>query len=99
MSSAAQKLFAKHGLDLLAHGAHARDICATCWRCSWKSGVRNNSATTGFAVWRGLAHGGGLRLDRLEERLDGMYNYASGSSPRSVRAKSSNVSFGHGLFP
>jgi hypothetical protein len=28
-----------------------------------------------------------------------MYGYASGSNPRTLRSKSANVSFGHGLFP
>ena len=87
------------GLDLLAHGAHAQHICTTGWCCSLEVGraqqqlhdpLRHlarhaNTVVSGFIDWK---HG-----------WSGMYTFASGSSPRTMRNKSSNVSFGHGLFP
>lgn len=66
---------------------------------TWASGVRNNSATTGFATWRALPNRVVSGFIDYRRGWAGMYAYASGFSPRQIRAKSSNVSFGHGLFP
>ena len=65
----------------------------------WKSGARNNSYTLGFASWRGQSNGVVIGWIDWKNGWAGMYTYASGFSPRQIRAKSSNVSFGHGLFP
>jgi hypothetical protein len=65
----------------------------------WKSGARNNSAATGFASWRGTGLGVVSGWIDWKNGWSGMYSYASGSNPRSLRSKSSNVSFGHALFP
>ena len=65
----------------------------------WKSGARNNSATTGFASWRSTGLGVVSGWIDWKNGWSGMYTYASGSSPRSLRSKSTNVSFGHALFP
>ena len=87
------------GLDLLAHGAHAQHICTTGWCCSLEVGRAQqqlhdplrrlardaNTVVSGCIDWK--------------NGWSGMYNFASGSSPRTMRSKSSNVSFGHGLFP
>ena len=66
---------------------------------AWKSGVRNNSATTSFAGWRGTGLGVVAGWIEWKNGWSGMYAYASGTQPRALRAKSSNTSFGHGLFP
>jgi hypothetical protein len=85
--AAAAVLVALTGSAALAHNA------------GWKSGARNNDATTGFAGWRGTG------LEVVSGWIDwrngwsGMQSYAGGSNPRTLRSKSSNVSFGHGLFP
>jgi hypothetical protein len=69
------------------------------WAGSWKSGVRNNGYTVPFAGWRQTSLGVVTGWIDWRNGWTGMYNYVSGSSPRSLRAKASNVSFGHGLFP
>jgi hypothetical protein len=85
--AAAAVLVALTGSAALAHNA------------GWKSGARNNDAATGFAGWRGTG------LEVVSGWIDwrngwsGMQSYASGRNPRTLRSKSSNVSFGHGLFP
>jgi hypothetical protein len=66
---------------------------------SWKSGARNNDATIPFAAWRGTSLSVVVGWIEYRKGWAGMYAYASSSSPRQLRAKSSNVSFGHGLFP
>jgi hypothetical protein len=66
---------------------------------AWKSGVRNNSYTNSFATWRATNNTVVSGWIDWKNGWSGMYSYASGSSPRSMRSKSSNVSFGHGLFP
>ncbi|MGD9740980.1 MAG: hypothetical protein AB7U48_16460, partial [Bauldia sp.] len=66
---------------------------------SWKSGTRNNNATVPFASWRGTPLGVVVGWIEYRKGWGGMYAYASSGSPRHLRAKSSNVSFGHGLFP
>jgi beta-mannanase len=52
-----------------------------------------------FASWRGT----NLRVVAgwidWRNGWSGMNRYASGTQPRSLRSKSPNVSFGHGLFP
>lgn len=67
----------------------------------WKSGTRNTGVTSAsnFATWRGTSLGVVSGWIDWRNGWTGMYNYASGSNPRSLRAKSANVSFGHGLFP
>ena len=88
VAAATAVLMAVTGSAALAHNA------------GWLSGARNNDATTAFAHWRGTP-----RLGVVSGWIDwkngwsGMYNYASGRNPRTLRSKSSNVSFGHGLFP
>ena len=59
----------------------------------------DNSATTGFASWRSTGLGVVSGWIDWKNGWSGMYTYASGSSPRSLRSKSTNVSFGHALFP
>ena len=68
---------------------------------SWKSGTRTTSTTTAtaFATWRGTALGVVSGWIDWQNGWTGMYNYASGSNPRTLRSQSSNVSLGHGLFP
>lgn len=66
---------------------------------SWRSGARNNSATIPFASWRGTGLGVVVGWIEYRKGWSGMYAYASSSSPRQLRAKSANVSFGQGLFP
>jgi hypothetical protein len=66
---------------------------------AWKSGVRNNSYTTPFATWRATSNTVVSGFIDWKHGWSGMYTFASGSSPRTMRNKSSNVSFGHGLFP
>jgi hypothetical protein len=65
----------------------------------WRSGVRNNDTTISFASWRGSRLGVVSGWIDWKKGWSGMYSYASGTQPRALRAKSSNVSFGHGLFP
>jgi hypothetical protein len=65
----------------------------------WKSGARNNDATVGFAGWRGTPLGVVSGWITWKSGWSGMHSYASGRNPRTLRSKSSNVSFGHGLFP
>ncbi|MGD9507329.1 MAG: hypothetical protein AB7I59_01150 [Geminicoccaceae bacterium] len=65
----------------------------------WRSGVRNNNTTNSFATWRGSSLGVVSGWIDWKHGWSGMYSYASGTQPRALRAKSSNVSFGHGLFP
>lgn len=65
----------------------------------WKSGTRNNSYTTSFASWRGSSLGVVSGWIEWKNGWSGMYSYVSGTNPRTLRRKSSNVSFGHGLFP
>ena len=74
----------------------------------WLSGARHkgNLSATAFAAWRG-----DTRLGVVPGWIDwrngweGMYKYASGSSPRTLNNLSMsgtngpNVSFAHGLFP
>ncbi|HEX6016101.1 MAG TPA: hypothetical protein VFY87_30720, partial [Geminicoccaceae bacterium] len=73
---------------------------ALAHNAGWLSGARNNDAATAFARWRGTP-----RLGVVSGWIDwkngwsGMYNYASGRNPRTLRSKSPNVSFGHALFP
>jgi len=66
---------------------------------SWKSGARNNNATIPFAAWRGTPLSVVVGWIEYRKGWAGMYAYASSSSPRQLRSKSSDVSFGHGLFP
>ena len=66
---------------------------------AWKSGVRNNSFTTPFASWRANPNAVVSGFIDWQHGWSGMYTFASGSGPRTMRSKSSNVSFGHGLFP
>ena len=82
------------GIAILAVSAKASFADAT-----WTSGARNNSYTTSFAGWRGTDLGVVTGWIDWKNGWSGMYTYASGSSPRTLRAKSPNVSFGHGLFP
>jgi hypothetical protein len=65
----------------------------------WRSGARNNNYTTPFAGWRGTGLGVVSGWIDWKNGWSGMYSYASGTQPRALRAKSANVSFGHGLFP
>jgi hypothetical protein len=65
----------------------------------WKSGARNNDSASAFASWRGTPLGVVSGWIDWKNGWSGMYNYASGRNPRTLRSKSSNVSFGHGLFP
>ena len=63
----------------------------------WRSGTSGGEAT-GFASWRGAA----LELATGFAPFDnwtGMLNYMSGNNPRTLRARSANVSIGVGLFP
>ena len=82
------------GIAILAVSAKASFADAT-----WTSGARNNSYTTSFAGWRGTS----LRVVTgwidWKNGWSGMYQYASGSSPRTMRGKSPYLSFAHGLFP
>lgn len=66
---------------------------------SWRSGVRNNDATSGFASWRATPLGVVTGWINWKNGWTGMYSYASGSAVRQIRSRSSNVSLGHGLFP
>jgi hypothetical protein len=66
---------------------------------AWQSGVRNNSSTSSFSSWRGTSLGVVTGWIDWKNGWSGMQSYASGSQPRAIRSKSSNVSFGHGLFP
>ena len=52
-----------------------------------------------FASWRGTGLGVVSGWIDWKNGWSGMYSYASGTQPRTLRAKSANVSFGHGLFP
>lgn len=66
---------------------------------TWISGARNNDATVPFAAWRGTSLGVVSGWINWQDGWAGMNAYAGGSSPRTLRRKASNVSFGHGLFP
>ncbi|MGD9895021.1 MAG: hypothetical protein AB7I59_01555 [Geminicoccaceae bacterium] len=66
---------------------------------TWTSGVRNNEATQTFAAWRGTSLKVVTGWIEWKAGWAGMYAYAGGVMPRTLRAKSPNVSFGHGLFP
>lgn len=72
---------------------------ASAHNAGWKSGARNNDAFAGFMTWRGTAAGVISGWINWKSGWSGMYSYASGTQPRALRAKNSNVSFGHGLFP
>ena len=61
--------------------------------------MRNNSYTAAFADWRQTANAVVSGWIDWKNGWSGMYSYASGGNPRSIASKSSNVSFGHGLFP
>jgi hypothetical protein len=67
----------------------------------WKSGARNTGSmsATAFASWRGTSLGVVPGWIDWKNGWTGMYTYASGSSPRSLKAKSPNLSLAHGLFP
>ena len=67
----------------------------------WKSGSRsaNNVPASAFATWRGAPLGVVSDWIEWKKGWTGMYDYASGGNPRSLRAMSSNVTFAHGLFP
>ena len=67
----------------------------------WRSGVRNTgiASASHFASWRGTGLGVVSGWIEWKKGWPGMYAYASGSNPRTLRGKSANVSFGHGLFP
>ena len=67
----------------------------------WKSGARNTGSVsaTAFATWRGTALGVVPGWIDWRNGWAGMNKYASGSSPRTLRSKSANVTFAHGLFP
>ena len=69
------------------------------WAAAWKSGVRNNTYTNSFVSWRGTPASVVSGWIEWKNGWPGMYAYVSGPQPRSLRGKSSNVSFGHGLFP
>ena len=66
---------------------------------TWKSGSRNNNATVSFASWRGTPIAVVAGWIEYRNGWPGMLAYVSGPNPRQLRAKSANVSFGHGLFP
>lgn len=66
---------------------------------TWRSGVRNNKNTSSFGAWRGASLGVITGWIEWKNGWSGMYSYVSGTNPRTLRGKSSNVSFGHGLFP
>ena len=66
---------------------------------TWKSGSRNNNATVSFASWRGTPLAVVAGWIEYRHGWPGMLAYVSGPNPRQLRAKSANVSFGHGLFP
>ena len=68
-------------------------------QATWTSGVRNNADTLPFASWRGTNLKVVTGWIEWKNGWPGMYAYVSGPQPRSLRGKSSNVSFGHGLFP
>ena len=88
---------------LLAAAGGAAILCAAPGtpraQATWVSGVRNNADTLSFVGWRGTS----LRVVTgwidWKKGWSGMNAYASGVQPRTLRGKSSNVSFGHGLFP
>ncbi|MGE3294919.1 MAG: hypothetical protein AB7I59_00990, partial [Geminicoccaceae bacterium] len=61
--------------------------------------MRNNSYTTSFASWRGTPMSVVSGWIDWKNGWSGMYSYVSGTQPRTLRAKSANVTFGHGLFP
>src|SRR3712207_2849628 len=67
----------------------------------WMSGTRNTGTTsaTTFAGWRGTGLGVVAGWINWRDGWAGMYTYASGSSPRTLKRHSPNVSLGHGLFP
>ena len=71
----------------------------TSQAAGWKSGARNNSYTSSFASWRGTGLAVVSGWIDWRSGWAGMNSYASGTQPRALRAKSANVSFGHGLFP
>ncbi len=71
----------------------------TSQAAGWKSGARNNSYTTSFASWRGTGLAVVSGWIDWQHGWSGMNSYVSGVQPRALRAKSSNVSFGQGLFP
>ena len=64
---------------------------------TWRSGV-GGSGATGFASWRGAALGlatGWAPTNNWNEML----SYMSGTNPRTLRQRSTNVSIGVALFP
>ena len=66
---------------------------------AWKSGVRNNTYTNSFVSWRGTPASVVSGWIEWKNGWPGMYAYVSGPQPRSLRAKSANVTLAHGLFP
>jgi len=68
-------------------------------QATWVSGVRNNDQTLSFAAWRGTSLRVVTGWIEWKKGWSGMNTYASGPQPRALRAKSANISFGHGLFP
>lgn len=94
------------------HGFAPRIVCAVATvlvaltgsaamahNTGWKSGARNNNATTGFSSWSGASLGIISGWTDYRKGWAGMYAYASGRNPRTLKSKSPNVSFGHALFP
>ncbi|MGD9510686.1 MAG: hypothetical protein AB7I59_25140 [Geminicoccaceae bacterium] len=71
----------------------------TSAEATWTSGTRNNNDTLSFAAWRGTSVRVVTGWIEWKNGWSGMNGYASGTQPRALRAKSANVSFGHGLFP
>ena len=99
MPSAARIALARKGWIFSLTALMLATVAQPAGAAAWKSGVRNNSYTNSFATWRATNNTVVSGWIDWKNGWSGMYSYASGSSPRSMRSKSSNVSFGHGLFP
>src|SRR5262245_11736851 len=68
-------------------------------QATWNSGTRNNANLQSFVAWRETPLKVITGWIDWRNGWEGMYAYAGGRNPRSLHAKSSNVTFGHGLFP
>ena len=73
-------------------------VAGQCVHCDVDADA-NRHLALGFAAWRGTSLRVVTGWIEWKKGWAGMNAYASGPQPRSLRAKSDNISFGHGLFP
>jgi hypothetical protein len=77
-------------------GLHAQAAIA---QATWTSGTRNNSNLESFVAWRETPLKVITGWIDWRNGWEGMYAFAGGRNPRTLHAKSPNVTLAHGLFP